>query len=177
MEDSKVAASNMINKDHAEVVLSSWRGLEAVTINMSQLKEAERRVVETKTINPSTYTELEFVMNKSYEEIRKNLSKVGYQIVKTENEFNKIKSLLLLDKYPEFLKGRSSKADNAATRDAFLTMDPELDEAKERLDALRALESFLEGRAKVMENVCQYMRNTIRLYIRSGAIDLPYKPD
>lgn len=168
------AASNMINKDHAEVVLAQWRGLEAVSISLTNLKEAERRLIETKTVNPSTYTELEYVMNKSFEEIKKNITKVGYQIVKTENELEKSKASALLDKYPEFLKDKSSKFDNAAVRDAFLARDQEVMEAKERLDSLKALLSFLEGRAKVMENVCQYMRNTIRLYIRSGAGDLPY---
>lgn len=168
-------ASNLINKDHAEVVLSSWRGIDEVRISLSLLKEAERRVLETKTVNPSTYTELEFVMNKSYEEIKQNLTKVGYQLVKTTNVYERIRSGVLLDKYPEFLKTRGLKSDNASTRDAFLTLDPDIQEAKERIDSLIALQSFLEGKAKVMENICRYMRNTIQLYIRSGNADMPYK--
>jgi len=160
--------TNTFNKDHIEVVLPAFRGLDAVTINLTALKEAERRLIEAKTVTPSTYTELEYVMGEAYREIKRNLATIGYQILKTENELEKSKASALLDRYPAFLEGKPSKFDNAAIRDAFLARDPEVQEAKERLDSLKAIEVFLEGRVKVMENVCHYMRNAMRLIIRSG---------
>jgi hypothetical protein len=160
--------SNTFNKDHVEVVLPAFRGLDAVSISLTALKEAERRLIEAKTVTPSTYTELEYVMGEAYRELKKNLATVGYQILKTQNELEKSKASALLDKYPAFLEGKPAKFDNASIRDAFLARDPEVQEAKERLDSLKAIEIFLEGRVKVMENVCHYMRNAMRLIIRSG---------
>lgn len=169
-------SSNTFNKDHIEVILPAFRGLEAVSINMTALKEAERRLVEAKTVTPSTYTELEYTMGEAYREIKRNLATVGYQILKTQNEFERSKASALLDKYPVFLEGKSSKFDNAAVRDAFLARDVEVQEAKERLDSLKTLEVFLEGRVKVMENVCHYMRNAMRLVMKSGIpTDIYYK--
>jgi hypothetical protein len=88
--------------------------------------------------------------------------------MKVKSEIEKIKATILLDKYPEFLKDKGSKFDNAAIRDAFLARDEEYMQAKDRLDSLTALEVFLEGRVKVMENVSRYMRNAMQLIIRSG---------
>jgi hypothetical protein len=160
--------SNTFNNDHVQVVIPAFRGLEEVAINMTALKEAERRMIEAKTVNPSTYTELEYVMGEAYRELKKNLATVGYQILKTENELEKSKASALLDRYPAFLEGKPSKFDNASIRDAFLARDPEVQEAKERLDSLKTLQVFLEGRVKVMENVCHYMRNAMRLVMKSG---------
>lgn len=158
-----------------EITLPEFRGIPPVRLEMSSLKTAERRLIEAKTVTPSTYNELEYVFNEAYREIKKNLSTVGYQVLKTQNELEKSKASALLDKYPEFLKDKGAKFDNASTRDAFLARDEEYMAAKERLDTLKALEIFLEGKVKVMENVSRYMKTAMQLIIRSGSSDLPYK--
>ena len=158
-----------------DITLPEFRGLPSVRLEMSSLKTAERRLIEAKTVTPSTYNELEYVFNEAYREIKKNLSVIGYQILKTQNELEKSKASALLDKYPEFLKDKGSKFDNASTRDAFLARDEDYMSAKERLDTLKALEIFLEGKVKVMENVSRYMKTAMQLIIRSGSSDLPYK--
>lgn len=154
--------------DNLQVQLPEFRGLPSVSLDMTALKIAERRLIEAKTVTPSTYTDLEHTFNEAYREIKRNLSTVGYQMLKVKGEIEKIKATVLLDKYPEFLKDKGSKFDNAAIRDAFLARDADYMEAKDRLDSLTALEVFLEGRVKVMENVSRYMRNAMQLIIRSG---------
>lgn len=162
--------------DGLQVQLPEFRGLPSVTVDMTSLKTAERRLIEAKTVTPSTYAELEHVFGEAYRELKRNLSTVGYQIMKTRSEIEKIKAILLLDKYPEFVKDKGSKFDNSATREAFLTKDDEYMSAKDRLDSLLALEVFMEGRVKVMENVTRYMRKQMDLLIRSGVgSDLYYK--
>lgn len=164
---NNVIPSDSFLKEQVEVILPEFRALPAVRVSLTALKEAERRIIETKTVNVSTYNELEHTMNSAYSELKRNLSVVGYQILKTEAELDKSKATAMLDKYPEFLKDKSAKFDNAAIRDAFLARDEQVSEAQERLDSLKALQMFMEGRVKVMENVCQYMRNTIKIVTRS----------
>lgn len=152
-----------------EITLPAFRSLPPVTVQMGALKEAERRIIETKNVNVSSYNELEHVMNSAYSELKRNLSIVGYQILKTESELDKSKAVAIMDRYyGEYMKDKPSKADNASVRDAFLARDAEVNEARERLDSLKVLHTFLEGRIKVMENVCQYMRNTIKIVVRSS---------
>lgn len=163
----QVIPSDTFNKNQVEVTLPEFRGLPAVSFQLTALKEAERRLIEAKTVNPSTYNELEYVMNESYRELKRNLSSIGYQVLKTEAELDKSRAAAILDKYPEFLVGKPAKFDNASVREAFISRDEDVRQAQERLDSLKALQMFLEGKVRVMENVCQYMRNSIKLVMRS----------
>lgn len=154
--------------DGLALELPEFRGLPAIRLDISALKEAERRAIEAKDVNPSTYSDLEHCFNESYRELKRHLATVGYQLLKAENEYEKSKSIALLDKYPEFMRDKPAKMDTAEYRKAFLVRDVETQEAKDRLDSLKALEVFLDGRIKVMENVCRYMRKKMDLIIRSG---------
>ena len=80
-----------------------------------------------------------------------------------------IKSGYLLDEYPAFRKEKGL-SDNAANRDAFLEAQEDYRNAVERLDQLKALETFVEGRVKIFENVTRYMRKQMDL-IRNSGID------
>lgn len=174
MSDNSIPANTF--NDNLQVQLPAFRGLPAVNLDMTALKVAEKRLIEAKIVSPSTYTDLEHTFGEAYRELKRNLSTVGYQIMKVKSEIEKIKANILLDKYPEFLKERGAKFDNASIRDAFLARDEEYMQAKDRLDSLTALEIFLEGRIKVMENVTRYMRNAIQLIIRSSvSTDIYYK--
>lgn len=166
---------DQFNQDNLIITLSEFRGLPSISLDMTALKTAERRLIEAKTVTPMTYTDLEYTFGEAYRDLKKHLATVGYQILKTKAELEKSKASALLDKYPVFLATKPSRFDNAAVRDAFLARDEEVQAAQERLDSLVTLEVFIEGRIKVMENVCQYMRNAMKLVARSGTTgDMPY---
>jgi hypothetical protein len=142
---------------------------------ITAIKEAERRMVEAKIVNVATYGELESVMGEAYRELKLNLATVGYQLLKTQEELEKSKANAILDKYPDFLVGKPAKFDNATTRDAFLIRDVEYMEARERHDSLTALNIFLDGKVRVIENVCRYMRKLIDLERSNIGGKMPYE--
>lgn len=154
--------------DGLALELPEFRGLPSVRLDVSSLQEAERRLIEAQHVNPSTYTNLEHCFNEAYRELQKHIATVGYQITKVENEYEKSKAVVLLDKYQEYMKDKPSRLDTAEFRKAYLSQDKDVQEAKDRLDSLKALEIFLNGRIKVMENVCRYMRKRMDLLIRAG---------
>jgi hypothetical protein len=154
--------------DGLALELPEFRGLPSLKLNVSRLQEAEKRLVEAQHVNPSTYTNLENCFGEAYRELKMHLATVGYQITKVENEYEKSKSIVLLDKYQEFMKDKPARLDTAEFRKAYITQDKDVQEAKDRLDSLKALEIFLDGRIKVMENVCRYMRKRMDLLIRAG---------
>jgi len=158
---------NVFN-DRLALELPAFRNLPSVRLNVSALQEAERRIVEAKDVNPSTYTDLEHCFNEAYRELKGHLATVGFQITKTENEYEKSKSIALLDRYQEFVKEKPARTDTAEYRKAFISQDPDVVAAKDRLDSMKALEIFLDGRVRVMENVCRFMRKKMDLIIRSG---------
>lgn len=142
----------------------------ALSMDMGNIREAETRIIEAKTVSPSSYAELEHSYNEAYRDLKKYLSAIGYQIVFAEKILEEAKSDILLDKYPEFLeqKGIKKTQDNADLRKAFMARDPAYQAALERINQLKALESNFDGKIKVFENVCRYMRKKMDLLIRSG---------
>lgn len=144
--------------------------IEKQVLDMTAIREAESRLLESKIVHGGTYNELEFVMNEGYRECKKNLSLVGFNILLTEKAIRKAKSEALIDEYSDWLKEVKLK-DSAAIREAFLQTKESYTLAVDRLNMLTAIESLVEGKIKVMENVCRYMRKQMDINIRSGLMD------
>lgn len=153
-----------------EFNIPSFKSIQEQFLDMEKTREAESRILETKIINGGTYNELSFVMNEAYRETKTNLTLVRYNELLSEKELSKIKSEALIDKYADWLKEKKLK-DSAAMRDAFLHSIEEYSQAVDRLNMLKAVASFYEGKIKVFENVCRYMRKEIDIRIRAGMVD------
>lgn len=157
-----------IQNETTSLVIPAFRGSQEVVLSISKTREAESRLIEAKTVNPSTYADLEHTYGESYRELKNNLAIIGHQSVKAEKELKMIKAGLLLDKYPEFMKDKPKSHDNSDMREAFFMKDAEYLEAMDRINMLKAMEAFAEGKIKVMENVSRWMRKQMDLVLRSG---------
>lgn len=151
----------------AELTIPSFGSSPQIVLDISAIREGENRLIEAKVVNPATYSELEYVFNEGYRNARSHLSVVGYEITKAQKALREAKSRCILDEYPEFLKENKLK-DNATVRDAFLERQHDFVTAQDRIDMLLAIQHLLEGKIKVFENVCRYMRKEIDIIIRSG---------
>ena len=150
-----------------ELAIPSFDDRPVVTLSFGGIKEGERRLVEARIVNPSTYSDLEYSFNEGYREARANLAVIGYEITQAERIFRRIRSELILDEYPNFLKDSKLK-DNATVRDAFLEKNKNFVDAQERINMLKAMEALMDGKIKVFENVCRYMRKQMDILVRSG---------
>jgi hypothetical protein len=140
----------------------------SLKIEMSSIRTAERRIIEAKNVSPVTYSELEHVFNESYRDLKRHLSAIGYQLALAEKALAEAKADVILGSYAEFMVGKPKYQDNADLRQAYLTKDPAYSAAQDRIAQLKALESNFDGKLKVMENVCRYMRKKMDIIIRSG---------
>lgn len=156
--------------DNHKLVLSQFGKVPALSLDMGKIREAESRIIEAKMVNPSTYADLEHSYNEAYRDLKRHLSSVGYAIAMAEKVLEEAKSDIILDKYPQFLeeKGIKKTQDNADLRKAFMARDTQYSASLDRLNQLKALESNFDGKVKVFENVCRYMRQKMQLIIRSG---------
>lgn len=143
---------------------------------MAKIVEAEKRILEAKSVNAATYADLESCFNESYRDLKRHLSSIGYQLSLANKAMEVAKSDLLLDKYPEYLEQNNFKKsqDNGDLRQAFFMRDPAYVEALDRINQLKALESNVDGKIKVMENVCRFMRKQMDLLLRSGTSGRPF---
>jgi hypothetical protein len=155
--------------DHA-LVLPAFGKAPALSMEMGRIKEAERRIIEAKSVNPVTYAELESAFNEAYRDLKRHLSSIGHQLNLADKAMEDAKSDILLDTYPAYLEEKKLKKtqDNADLRKAFMMKDVAYVAALDRINQLKALESVLDGKIKVIENTCRYMRKQMDLVLRSG---------
>ena len=153
--------------ERVEFAIPEFDSRPKIILDMTKIKIGENRLVESRLVNGATYSDLEYTFNEGYREARKHLTTIGYEITRAKKRIEDVKSILILDKYPAFLKENKMK-DNATIRDAFLQKDADYVAAKDRLDMLNALESLMDGKIKVFENVCRYMRKEMDIQNRSG---------
>jgi len=153
--------------ERAELTIPEFGSRPKQVLDITKIRDGENRLLEAKVVNPGTYSDLEFCFNEGYREAKKHLSNVGYEITRAKKALADAKSKFILDEYPEFLKENKLK-DNATVRDAFLQRQSEYVAAQDRIDMLVALEHLLEGKIKVFENVCRYMKKQMDIVLRSG---------
>lgn len=168
MSENNNSSPSTASDENAVLVLPPFGKSPELKLDVSSTRLAEKRLIEAKTVNPVTYPDLEHAFGESYRELKRHISTVGYQIAMAEKALQTAKSDLLLDKYPDFMKDKTKSQDNADLRMAFFMRDPEYVAALDRIAQLKAVESFVDGRIKVMENVCRYMRKQMDLVLRSG---------
>jgi lipopolysaccharide biosynthesis regulator YciM len=156
------------NPTNAGVKIPAFGRSKEAFLDLSFSREAEARALEIKMVNPITYPELEIMVTRAYQELRRNQSVVGFLLSEAERMEEEAKADALLDKYPEFLKERPKSMDNADTRKAFLTKDSNYTSCKDRVDMLKATESFVDGKIKTMEKLSSFMKKQMDLIIRSG---------
>ena len=157
----------MNNEKKAELTIPQFGSLPQMTLDLTKIKEGEDRLYEAQNVTVISYSNLEYVFNEGYREAKKHLSQVGYQITRAEKALREAKYRALLDENPFFLKDRNMK-DSAQIRDAFLETVKDYTEAQDRIDMLNAMLALMDGKIKVFENVCRFMKVEMNLCARSG---------
>jgi len=153
--------------ERAELVLPEFGSRPAVYLDISKIREGEARIIEAKAVNGGTYNELEYTFNEGWRECRKHLTVIGYEITRANKALRDAQSEALIDRYSNFLKEKKLE-DSKHMKEAFLQTQEDYVKAQDRIDMLIAMESLVEGKLKVFEKVCQYMRKEIDIQNRSG---------
>ena len=164
MSEERIITANI---DRAEIALPAFGSSPTLILDVSKIREGESRLHEAQVVNPSSYSNLEYVYNEGYREARRHISVIGYQIALAEKALREAKSIALLDEYPVFLKEKNIK-DSAQIRDAYLETYKPYTMAQDRIDMLKAMDSLIDGKIKTFENVCRYMKKQMDIVLRSG---------
>ncbi|NJO48275.1 MAG: hypothetical protein HC840_01005 [Leptolyngbyaceae cyanobacterium RM2_2_4] len=156
------------------MVLPAFGKAPALKMEMKNIRTAETRLIEAKTVNPFTYSDLEHTFNEAYRDLKKHVASIGYALAMAQKSLEDAKADVILGSYAEAMKDKPKSHDTLDMRNAYLTRDAAYSAALERLAQLKALESNMDGKIKVMENVCRYMRKQMDLILRSGMSNADY---
>lgn len=161
-------------KSSSLMVLPAFGRAPELKMEMKNIREAEQRLIEAKTVNPVTYVDLEHTFNEAYRDLKKHIASIGYSLSMAQKSLEDAKADVILGSYAEAMKDKPKSHDTLDMRNAYLTRDPAYSAALERIAQLKALEANLDGKIKVMENVCRYMRKQMDLILRSGLSSKDY---
>lgn len=156
------------------MVLPAFGKSPELKMDMKNVRYAEQRIIEAKTVNPFTYSDLEHTFNESYRDLKKYVASIGYALAMAQKSLEDAKADVILGSYADAMKDKPKSHDTLDMRNAYLTRDPAYSAALERIAQLKALEANLDGKIKVMENVCRYMRKQMDLILRSGVGNADY---
>lgn len=159
------------NSSEKALVIPSFGKSPALVLDMGKIKEGESRYLEAKMVNPSSYADLEHSFNESYRDLKQHVSSIGHQLNMALKALGDAKADVILGAYAEYLTDKPKSMDSTARMEAFLSRDKAYSDALDRVNQLKALESYFDGKIKVVENVCRYMRKKMDLIIRSGLVD------
>lgn len=154
--------------DKAELTIPEFGSRPQIVLDITSVKKGENRLIEAKVVNPATYSDLEYTFNEGYRQAKSILSEVGYEITRAKKALKDATAVAILDNYPDFLAKNAKLKDNATIRNAFLQRQEDYVKAQDRVDMLLAIESLMEGKIKVFENVCRYMKKQMDIILRSG---------
>jgi len=164
---SQESKQNMVFEEHS-LTLPAFGKSPQLNLDMTTIREAEKRLIEAKTVNPVTYAELSHTYNESYRVLKQHLSNIGYQLLLAEKAMEVAKADVILGSYADYLKDKPKSAGSTDLRNAFLTRDEAYNLALDRINQLKALQSNFEGKIKVLENVVSYMKQKMYLISKSG---------
>ena len=160
--------------ENSLMVLPAFGKAPALKMEMKNIRIAEQRLIEAKTVNPFTYSDLEYTFNESYRDLKKHIAAIGYNIAMAQKSLEDAKADVILGSYADVIDGKPKSYDTLDRRNAYLTRDTAYSAALDRLAQLKAIESNFDGKIKVIENVCRYMRQQMRLIERSGMSNADY---
>lgn len=156
------------------MVLPAFGKSPALKMDLKNIQYAESRLIEAKTVNAFTYSDLEHTYSEAYRDLKKYIASIGYAIAMAQKSLEDAKADVILGSYADFMAGKPKSHDTLDLRNAYLTRDPGYTAALERIAQLRALEANMDGKIKVMENVSRYMKKSMDLILRSGMTNKDY---
>jgi hypothetical protein len=159
--------AGILKESSSIMVLPAFGKSPELKLDLSNVREAERRLIEAKTVNPVTYIDLENCFNQSYRDLRRFTSLIGYEIVKAQKAVSDSKADVILGEYATVIADNPKKG-NSDLRDAYLARDVNYSAALDRVGQLQAMESYFDGKIKTMENVSRYLKKQMDLILRSG---------
>ena len=137
-------------------------GLSPMTLDMSMVYSAERRLGEVAIVTPGTAPELIGYFNESCNVTTKFLAWVEYEILMAQKHYDLAKAHVILEKAPDAfckVKDKGIKF-NEDFREALVITDIECQGRLDTLNALKAVRVLLENKAKSFERAYYACKTT-----------------
>lgn len=124
--------------------------------DLTEVNKALARLPEISHVTQTTAPELLMSFNRAYLEAEQISAGVELNLSMASRDLDKVHSIVLLDKVPEYLKSKGmstakSPMGSEDIRKAIIDADPEYQRACDALDQLKAVSKLIKSKAKGLE--------------------------
>jgi hypothetical protein len=125
-------------------------GLSSFQIDLTDVNRAESRIPEIVRANPLTLPDLIVEFNMALVRMSNIVSRVELELREAERAVKEAESIALLERAEDLLKAKNIKS-SADTREAAVTLDHDVKDARRRYDMLKAISVFLYHKRNAIE--------------------------
>ena len=153
---------------------------ETIGVNITDIVAAEARLAEVATVTQQTAPELLTNFNRNWLELHRITSILTYQKNRAENAYNKASNEALLECNDDAIKAKGHSKASADLRKALSELDKRVIDAKDKLDELTALVSFLKGKQDAFQKGYESVKKLVgagqlpNVYIGNGNRPEPF---
>lgn len=161
----------MVNSGKGLYVVPRGNGEgEPIVVDVTAIVKSEARLGDVAFVNGHTAPELLATFNDSWLKLSDSATMLTYERNQAENCWKRFKAEALLDVTPAKLKVRGHEKPSQDLREALMELDPRVIRAKDRLDEIRAVLDYLNGKAGAFLNAYNSVKKIV------GTPSLPSEP-
>lgn len=122
----------------------------AIQLDMTPLDEAERRLIDVRTVTPATQKDLEGLFNEAANTATKYLAWIEYEVLQAQKRLDLDRATVILDKAPEYANSikESGIKMNETIREALIARDEACQMSLDVLNSLKAVKALLEAKSE-----------------------------
>jgi hypothetical protein len=130
--------------------------VDAITIDLKKILEAEARMIEVQAVTPSKAGELCTAFTISWRDLHRNICQLETERVEAQKIVDRRRAVVFLEVVPEYLKknglySAKSPTGNEEIRNAILNLDTDFQAAQDVVDQITAVIELLKGKLKAFE--------------------------
>lgn len=147
----------MLNSNTMIVCPRGKKGTDPIIIDLTEVYPVEARLHEVAIVTKTKAPELLSTFNRAYAAVFQQRALLEMEKNTAKREAEKLRAIIILDKVPQILQEKKlatakSPAGSEDLRQAILALDPEYQEALERVEQITCVIELLTGKLKALEN-------------------------
>lgn len=143
----------MIDTGNDKYIVPRGDGVgEPIILDMVRVASAQSRLQEVATVNLQNASELMSTFNEVWLELNRSVTMLTYERARAEDSLKVAHAESILDCSDEIIKKRGHAKSSEGLREAVADLDPRVRSAKERLNEIRAVYSYLDGKMQAFAN-------------------------
>lgn len=148
------------------VIPRGRKGLPAISINLEQISQIEDRIPDIARSNPLTIADLITQFNVGILQLARAISLIESELKDAQQVLREAEAYCILDKAEDVLRSKNLKS-TADLRSAVVDIDPDVVEARAKVNTLTVMSEYMSARLKAIEKAYHGAKKICDIYVKT----------